>query len=618
MPITRRLERWSHVVSAHRPSQLGWRAFFLLQRRLFPLLSKSSYTNVEPMRRAPRPMFDAILERQLQLRQSLGDWAQRVDRLLRGEYCFLNESRQLGLAGRTNVRDVAPVSHLWRFQFHYQESLLDLLAAAGSDADGEAARLIWPSVDGWIRNYPITDRAALPDAWHPFCISRRVPVWLLLWHAGAIPVEGEERFARSLAAQARYLERHLEWDLRGNHLLENLKAVLLAGAFAEGDVARQRVRTMGSLFVQQLGEQLLPSGEHFERSPMYHAQMLSAVLDVRDATREVDPDLSSACGAAAARMATFLASILHPDEQVPLLSDSALGETPQPRRLILAATADSHPASDVDGPTPAPEVADYWTFRDGEDFVLFDRGNVAADELPAHAHNDLLTMEVSLAGRRAIVDSGVYDYATGAMRAYCRSTAAHNVLQVDGDEQCDLWSRFRMGRRGHVRGTATGREGAFRWAAAIHDAYAPRDVPRVGRWMACRPGGPLVVADWAEGAGSHQLDSWFHLHPDAVDVRIVGPSVQLTIGPVQATLTLHTAGQLSLDTGWYCPDFGARIRATVIRGSHFGPLPATMVWSLAWTDDGGVIDVEYSDPGAPQIVWTDGSQRHQWSPRLVI
>src|SRR5690606_8457887 len=101
------------------------------------------------------------------------------------------------------------------------------------------------------------------------------------------------------------LERHLEWDLRGNHLFENLRTLILCGAAWEGERCVNRLDRAIALCEAQIDEQILPSGEHFERSPMYHAQMLSAVLDMRDATRSLRPAFAETCQQTAARMASF-------------------------------------------------------------------------------------------------------------------------------------------------------------------------------------------------------------------------------------------------------------------------------------------------------------------------
>jgi len=318
-------------------------------------------------------------------------------------------------------------------------------------------------------------------------------------------------------------------------------------------------------------------------------------------------------------MANFLGPLLHPDGQVTLLSDSALEETPCPAILVLHAVPPWEVSPDVlTGSDGAWESEGYWTWRDGDDFLLFDHGPLGADELPAHAHNDLLTMEASLHGRRFIVDSGVFDYDESPMRSYCRSTAAHNVLQIDGAEQSDLWSRFRMGRRGRPIEFTSGADGGFSWAAAAHNAHDPIGVPRVGRWIACRAGGPWIVADWADGSGSHRLDTRVHLAPE-VEVSCQNErGVELRTKQISALLSFHTAGTLAVETGWYCPDFGVRVEAPVIRFQHTVELPCMIVWTLQWEQTAEVVDVQVRQQPEMTVICRVGKDTVQWSPRLLV
>jgi len=441
----------------------------------------------------------------------------------------------------------------------------------------------------------------------------------VLARANVIPSEHHQRFASSLESQTRFLERNLEWDLRGNHLFENLRTLILAGATFSGQPSDRRLEQGIRLFRQQLEEQLTPEGEHFERSPMYHAQMLLAVLDVRDATERLQPEFAAECRAAADRMARFLKSILHPDGQVPLLSDSALEETPDPGLLLEATNITPHDQQDAGAPQQVGAGNNsYWVWRDGDDFLLFDRGPVGADDLPAHAHNDLLTIEASSGGERFIVDSGVFDYNDAEMRVWCRSTAAHNVMQVDGAEQCDLWSRFRMGRRGHPTGSAGGCDDEFRWAAASHDAYSTIGIPQVGRWIACRPGGPWILADWADGTGDHAFCVRLHFAPGVTIAQQADREATLVLQNRSLKLRLLAAGRISQETGWYCPDFGVRIESPVIRFDVQAVGPTMIVYTLSSEDSTGDVTVESRDGGDVAVVWQSEKQRQEWAPRNLL
>ena len=83
------------------------------------------------------------------------------------------------------------------------------------------------------------------------------------------------------------------------------------------------------------------------------------------------------------------------------------------------------------------------------------------DYQPGHGHCDLFSFEWSCGSQRVICDTGVYAYQDPIMRPYVRSTAAHNTVRVDGEEQSEIWQEFRVARRAYpdmhcVEATADG------------------------------------------------------------------------------------------------------------------------------------------------------------------
>lgn len=618
---------WSHrasrlwyVLRYYRSGQLAMRLLSIGKRRITRLTGNGAagyLPKAVPQLRANLG-FGQILDHRLAARRANGAVA-KADRVRQGRFEFLNQERLLPDPVDWQLRCWPEVPHLWRFCLQYHEFLLDMAAAGLQHREPGWFDRAWDLVGQWIEHNPPRDASRLGDAWHPYCISRRLPAWLLLWTASAPPDELAEPVLRSVACQASFLEHHLEWDVRGNHLVENAKALVMAGTFLDSPDADCWLRKGASILRRELAEQILPHGEHFERSPMYHAQMLEAVLDVGDVVRAVMPDLSELCSSTALRMAAFLKTILHPDGEIPLLGDSCLGETTPPGHLIARAgeagekddLAPDHHSCSIRQPTAAQAIGAYWAYRHDEDFLLFDAGPVGPDHLPAHAHADLLTFEASIQGRRVIVDSGVFDYQAGTMREYCRSTAAHNVLQIEDQDQCDMWSSFRMGYRGWPGRLETGLDHGFHWARASHNAYRRLGVPRVGRWMACRRGGPWFCIDWAEGTERHELTNRLHLHPDVAVELVKNNEVHLNAAGLLLRLYYLLPGEISVAKGWYCPEFGRRVGNSVIQWTSVTELPSVCGWYLAWGQCNGVATLDDVASAALSVRWVEGeTQRH--------
>jgi uncharacterized heparinase superfamily protein len=50
-------------------------------------------------------------------------------------------------------------------------------------------------------------------------------------------------------------------------------------------------------------------------------------------------------------------------------------------------------------------------------------------------------------GHRMITDTGIGTYEVGTRRSYDRSTAAHNTVEIAGQDSAEVWGGFRVGRR---------------------------------------------------------------------------------------------------------------------------------------------------------------------------
>jgi uncharacterized heparinase superfamily protein len=226
-------------------------------------------------------------------------------------------------------------------------------------------------------------------------------------------------------------------------------------------------------------------------------------------------------------------------------------------------------------------VGDYFVASRGGDRLIFDAGDVGPDHLPAHSHADLLGFEMSLAGERAVVDSGVFAY-TGAARADFRSSRAHNVLVVDDEELADCWSSFRMGRRGHVVARASGRTAEGTWVVASHDAYAHRGIDRVSRcWFFAEGNGPWFSMHVVRGRSTrtHESCERIHWHPDH-SIDLDGQTA-VARGSDRPYLW-ECAGESTVRcvAGKYSPSFYRAASNRVLEIRCKGALPILSAWSV--------------------------------------
>lgn len=537
---------------------------------------------------------------------------------LTGNVRLLNQSYELGWPIDWSTSVSPRPSHLWRFQLHYHEFLLDLIR------DDKQWPLVWQSIEHWLLSNLLSDKRVLDDAWHPYCISRRIPVWLkLLASDSSLEAERQLVIMKSAFDQADNLAHNLETDLRGNHLLENYHALAMAGCYFIGTQPTRWLEIVKQGLAAELKTQILPSGEHFERSPMYHCVIVGNLLQLAIASRDIDEALYELVSGYARLMLKFLDGITMPDGEIPLLSDSCFAEAAsvnliQLWRNHLAWEVDtSKPQNETNKNEIAKTVGDYWIHRRANDMLLFDAGPVAAEQLPAHGHCDLLNVVGAVNGRRLIVDSGNSSYDLDNVRTYCRSSVAHNVLTIDDLDHCDVWSKFRMGFKGRPNGLEMGTVDSngrkFQWAKSSHDAYAPIDVANVTRVVASDQEEMLWIcldhlSPDAQSA-AHKLDGFLHFSPDVIPS--ISNSGELSVrfrcsDSKENKAQVYRVGFLGVDNwelakSWYCPQFGLKIdNYSVMYSAHSNR--STMLGWYVCPIDSGFAKVSESDPSAIEII----------------
>ena len=453
-----------------------------------------------------------------------------------GRFTFLGDTRALGFPPDWAAAD-APL--LWQFNLHYHQ-FLHLLAPA------EQANL----ARYWAEHNP----PGTPVAWHPYPTALRVLAWT---KAGfGVLGSGTPGLARSLYQQAGHLYRGLETYHPGNHLLENARALVLAGRWA-GDQGEGPawLRRGLRILLRETPDQVLPDGAYFERSPMYHQLMLEAYLDVLN-VHPLGDRATAPLRDAAMRMAGHLQALLHPDGSLPLFNDAAEEIAPPPADTLAYAQA-------VLGETAPPRAAyphaGVFVLQAPGAHVVCDAGPVGPDHLPAHAHADIFSFEASFGGLPFVTDTGVFEYAAGARRQHDRSTAAHNTVGIDGLDQAECWASFRVARRFppeqvryEERGPARRLSGVFSgWSTLVGDGIVHR------RAFELEPG-RLVIADDVTGAGQHRVEARVHLHPEVTLEEQGGGAFVLVRQGVRVAVQVD-GGAARVERSRYSPRFGAAI-----------------------------------------------------------
>jgi uncharacterized heparinase superfamily protein len=440
---------------------------------------------------------------------------------------------------------------LWLFNLHY----FGWLDAVPRD---EQRRLVFD----WIERYPPGRQR---PGWMPYPLSLRLRHWTTLLFDAEGPATWSEtaraRMLDSIEAQAECLVHTLEYHLRGNHLLESAITLKLLAACFRGPAVEGWRRRADALLDEELDEQFLLDGGHVERSPTYHALLAQGLLDLANVLPESD-EIRLRVEQRLPVILRFLSAMRHPDGELALFGDAAHGIAPEPAALLgYAARLGFEAPEFASGSFP---VTGYHVWRSGGDALFVDAGPLGPDYLPAHAHGDIFSYELSLDGRRVVVDGGTSTYEAGAERDWARSTRAHNTVEIAGIDQAEFFAAFRVGRRGRPRDVSARVSAEGMQLAGWHDGYRRlRGAPMHHRELQLVGPGALLVWDTIESSVPHEAVSRVRFAPGAV-VRIEGPDVAM-IELAQLRLSLRAfGGVLEAESDHYAPRFGERLPCSVL------------------------------------------------------
>ncbi len=425
---------------------------------------------------------------------------------------------------------------LWRMTLHYME-WLDPLGLA----DGLAALMSWinanrPYSGGWN------------DVWHSYTMSLRAVAWMrwLGRHHQDVPDDALRAILNSLALQLSLICANPETDVCGNHIIKNIKALLHGAALlACPDSARWR-KLATRLLRREIKTQLLPDGTHFELSPSYHCQVFADLLEIRAVTGASWFDDRLAAMALAASLLT------HADGQIAQLGDSGLTMTvPTSYCLELWHSISGKKPFLPAGGFALPD-AGYYGYRGPNWMLIADLGRIGPDALPAHAHADIGTFELSVGDQRMIVDQGVFEYVAGEKRETSRKTWAHNCLTLGSASQADVFGAFRCGKRPDVVAREFQADGGGLFARATHNGYGAIIVTRSFDAREDH----IVIRDHLSRASSLPVSLSFLLHPECT---AVASDAGWRVERGGAAIAIIATGTQEIRDAVWWPDMGREV-----------------------------------------------------------
>ena len=371
-------------------------------------------------------------------------------------FTFLNEVNQLSLVGWDNPSQ----SKLWRYNLHYFDCLNQI------ELKNEGVELQNNIISKWIRENPF----GKGTGWEPYPTSLRIINWIK-WHFKTNSLSAEAKL--SLWSQVNWLVGRPEYHLLGNHLFINAKALLFACVIFGLDEHSAIYRKALKILKEELSEQFLEDGAHFELSPMYHALAMEDLLDLYQLNKSLPLSFpSQEIQEKFLNGMNWLHYMSYSSGELAHFNDCANEIAPTLSELKeLGQKVGLKGALNSDIKYNYFKDSGFVVFKNETVHLIADIGDIGPDYLPGHAHADSLSFELAINGQRVIVNSGTGEYGLSEERLRQRSTAAHSTIELDGKSSSEVWSGFRVAQRARIAEVEIIQEDKKLDFAAVHDGY---------------------------------------------------------------------------------------------------------------------------------------------------
>lgn len=415
---------------------------------------------------------------------------------------FLNSQKILNLPNDWNNKNI---TKLWVYNLHYFDDLLSHDAFEKHD-------LHLTLLTRWVND----NKIGYGVGWEPYPSSLRIVNILKAWLGG---LELNDKLFKSVHDQTNYLCNNLEKHLLGNHYFVNLKAILFAGVVFENS---EWIWLAQKELINQINEQILDDGFHFELSPMYHSLIIVDLFDILNLNNAYPHTISISLIETILdkipQMIKCQEAMSHPDESVSFFNDSVDGIAPKKKIIDNYGKKLGFPICKYQKNYALEKVDNFSGYICAEisgNKLIFDAADVGAVYIPAHAHADTLSFELSIGKQRVFVNSGTSEYENNLRRLSQRKTKSHNTVEIDELDSSLVWDSFRVADRAKVSNWNFQLFSEKVMISAEHNGYTKLFNKRMHKRLITFDTNTLIVNDYISGKYKNAV-AYYYFHPNII------------------------------------------------------------------------------------------------------
>ena len=529
-----------------------------------------------------------------------------ADKVLAREFTYNGVTRVLA------PMNWVPTANEWTVALNRHDFFHPLGLAYWATGDERYSRDFVFLLKDWIAANPVPPEVKVSwslfgtGCWRTLETGIRVRAWLdalqLFMDVPAFDAEAKYQMTRSLIEHARRLYERNDAFHQGNWQVAECsglaEAALMFPEYKESDAWLERAL---ALLGEHMEKDVYADGAQWEVTPGYHSWVTREFLDVSRLC-QLNGHAAPALTQRHEQMFDFIMDLAKPDHRDPPIGDSGIGQSDIGDLMGLGAllyrrgdfralatptilkdwvwifgpqVEAQYAALPVTPPNPGSHLlpdSRFAVMRTGwnpaDRYLLFNAAPWGG------GHNHLDRMEVVLyAGRDLLIDPGMYSYDEPLSRTYFRTSEAHNVLLIDGQEE-----------------PSPPQAKILAWHADAASDFVAGDLqePDGGRHQRSiffvRPN-YWVVVDHVFGHGEHEIRRRFHL-PLGAAATVQDQTVRTGFATgTNLEITDLSHAEVRMEDGWVPTSMATAEKGQVVTLVNRVKLPAVFCTVLTPFDE---------------------------------
>jgi len=226
--------RYYHTIKGLQPSQL-WHRFYYILKRFF-IEQNRNWVYKHYQKNYVKALVTPHTNDKFLFNQR-SFYTTEIEPLLHNVITFLNQTRSFGEEIDWHRSDLNVGTRLWKLNLNYHEFVIDVAKKHRDENNPIYLDYVIGTISGWITQNALGTKDYAKDCWNSYAISKRVVSWIRVYQLlhNYLPTDFSKKLMESLWIQGEFLKDNLEYDIIGNHLIKNWKALIWLGKFYKDD-----------------------------------------------------------------------------------------------------------------------------------------------------------------------------------------------------------------------------------------------------------------------------------------------------------------------------------------------------------------------------------------------